>query len=78
MTYLPSFNHVNGIDIPINITPATNPPKMLDELEEDEFVSESESDDDDPELLEPPSKSSTSEIDDSASASASNCTKSLP
>ncbi len=53
-----------------------NPPKMLDELEE-VFVPESLSESEDPPLLEdPPSKSSASEKDDSASAS--NSTKFLP
>jgi hypothetical protein len=71
LTYLPSFNHVKGIDIPINKIPATNPPKILDELEEDEFESESElsESEDPPLLLDPSNKSSASDIDDSASAS---------
>lgn len=75
MTSLPSFNQVKGIDIPIKSIPAMNPPKMLDELEE-VFVPESLSESEEPPLLEdPPSKSSTSETDDSASAS--NSTKFL-
>ena len=74
MTSFPSFSQVKGIDIPIKSIPATNPPKMLDELE-DVFESESE---DYPLLDEPPSKSSISEADDSTSASASSSTKFLP
>ena len=70
MTYLPSFNHVKGIDIPINKIPAIKPPRILDELDEDELESESElSESDPPLLLDPPSKSSTSDNDDSASTS---------
>ena len=76
MTYLPSFNHVKGIDIPINNTPAIKPPKILDELEEELLESESELSESEDPLLDPPSKSSTSDFDDSASAS--NYTKSRP
>jgi hypothetical protein len=82
LTSFPSFSQVKGIDIPIKSIPATNPPKMLDELE-DVFESESEDcppseSEDDPLLDEPPSKSSISEADDSTSASASSSTKFLP
>ena len=65
------------MEIPIKSIPTIKPPKMLDELDEvvPESLSESE---DDPLLDDPPNKSSTSEPDDSTSASASNSTKFLP
>jgi len=65
------------MEIPIKSIPTMKPPKMLDELDEvvPESLSESE---DDPLLDDPPNKSSTSEADDSTSASASNSTKFLP